>query len=95
MGMMPCLYVRKKKYWQNIIKWARKFVFSAEINCWTDKRLAAKYPETKSPSKCLCSGGFIGKAGYIKKKIEEKLGTESIQKDPFSNQTRYIGANNF
>ena len=64
----------------------KEILFSAEINCWPDIKLAVKYPETKSLFKYLCSGGFIGKAGYIKKKIEEKLETDSIQKYPYSNQ---------
>jgi hypothetical protein len=67
-------------------KTGKEIIFSAEINCWPDINLADRYPKTESPFKYLCSGGYIGKAGYIKKKIEEKLETESIQKYPFSNQ---------
>ena len=63
-----------------------KIIFSAEINCWPDSKLAAKYPKTISPFKYLCSGGFIGKAGYIRMKIEEQLETPSIKEYAFSNQ---------
>lgn len=41
-------------------------VFSAEINCWPDRALEAGYPSPQVRFKYLNSGGFIGKAGFIK-----------------------------
>jgi hypothetical protein len=67
-------------------KTGKELLFSAERNCWPETSLAKKYPEEQSPFKYLCSGGFIGKAGYIKNRIAEKLETNSIIKYAFSNQ---------
>lgn len=41
-------------------------VFSAEINCWPDRGLEAGYPSPQVHFRYLNSGGFIGKAGFIK-----------------------------
>lgn len=41
-------------------------VFSAEINCWPTKNLISCYPKSTHHFKFLNSGGFIGKAGFIK-----------------------------
>lgn len=45
-----------------------ELVFSAEVNCWPDNLLEKDYPniEKEFHFKYLNSGGFIGKAGYIK-----------------------------
>jgi hypothetical protein len=67
-------------------KTGKTLLFSAEQNCWPDPSLSEKYPSQQSPFKYLCSGGFIGNAGYIKGKIAEKLETDSILKYSFSNQ---------
>ncbi len=42
-------------------------VFSAEINCWPYRGFESIYPQSTSHFKYLNSGGFIGKAGYLKK----------------------------
>ncbi len=43
-----------------------QLVFSAEMNCWPDKKLEEGYPQSNTYFKYLNSGGFIGRAGFIK-----------------------------
>ena len=67
-------------------KTQKELLFSAEVNCWPDESLSAEYPMEMSQFKYLCSGGFIGKAGFVKRKIEENLETISTRRYAFSNQ---------
>lgn len=53
-------------------KFKTPIVFAAEKDCWPDKRLINKYPETESPWKFLNSGGFMGKVKHIKQILPEK-----------------------
>jgi len=46
-------------------------VFSAEVNCWPSGSIKNKYPHSTYHFKYLNSGGFIGKAGYIRKLYAE------------------------
>jgi len=46
-------------------------VFSAEINCWPDRALEDGYPSPQAHFRYLNSGGFIGKAGFIRKIYEK------------------------
>jgi len=43
-----------------------QLVFSAEVNCWPDRTMEATYPSSSTHFKYLNSGGFIGRAGFIK-----------------------------
>jgi hypothetical protein len=63
-------------------------IFSAEMTCWPDIALAQKHPNTSSlsPYKYLNSGGFIGKAGYIK----ELMGDIDIDMENFKRSNQYI-----
>jgi hypothetical protein len=67
-------------------KTGKNLLFSAEFTCMPDARLALKYPSVKSPFKYLNSGGFIGKAWYIRRRLEDNLETESTTKFKWSNQ---------
>jgi len=59
-----------KKY-NNISK--NKILFSVEKYCWPDISLEKYYPETKTKSKYLNSGGFIGNAYEILKLIKNNI----------------------
>jgi|GEM_PF-1657282 len=67
-------------------RFGKDLLFSAETTCWPDADLLSAYPETTSPFRYLNSGGFIGKAGFIKSCLDEHLETDSIAKYPWSNQ---------
>lgn len=54
----------------------KELVFSTESACWPDKNLAEQYPDTTSIFRYLNSGGFIGKAGIIKKILKDDLGQD-------------------
>jgi hypothetical protein len=41
-------------------------VFSAEVNCWPDSAMQDTYPAISTHFRYLNSGGFMGKAGFIK-----------------------------
>lgn len=41
-------------------------VFSTEVNCWPDPSIKDNYPPEYPSTRFLNSGGFIGKAGFIK-----------------------------
>lgn len=54
-------------------KAGKELVFSAESACWPDKNLVEEYPHTTSPFRYLNSGGFVGKAGTIKRFLRDDL----------------------
>jgi hypothetical protein len=57
---------------RKFLEFKKDLVFSAETACWPDQSLAAKYPVyDNSPYKYLNSGGFIGKAGFIKELLND------------------------
>lgn len=63
-------------------------VFSAEINCWPDTGFESIYPQTTNHFKYLNSGGFIGKAGYLKKIYQDYPIFNTVYEEPYmwSNQ---------
>jgi hypothetical protein len=71
---------------EKFYKTGKELVFSGEIVCWPNASLASEYPESKSPFRFLNSGGFIGKAGYIRARIMDNLQTPSTLKYYWSNQ---------
>ena len=52
-------------------EFGRALVFTAEKNCWPDKSLSRLYPPSPTQFRFLNCGGFIGKAGLIRKLIEK------------------------
>lgn len=68
------------------LTFGKELIFAAEMVCWPDSDHIEKYPKTHSSFKFLNSGGFIGKAGYIKERIRENLKTKSTTKYAWSNQ---------
>jgi hypothetical protein len=59
-------------------------VFSAEVNCWPSTSFESVYPKTTSPFKYLNSGGFIGKAGYIKKLYQDYPIFSTVYDEPYT-----------
>jgi hypothetical protein len=60
-------------------------LFSAETNCYPDVSLAERCPETRTPYRYLNSGGFIGKAGFIREFLSDNL-MASEENYAYSNQ---------
>lgn len=52
-------------------KAGKELVFSAESGCWPDEGLAQRYPPAATQYRYLNSGGFIGKAGVVKKLLAD------------------------
>lgn len=62
-------------------------VFSTEIGCWPDNKLAKFYEiDKKTPYNYLNSGGFIGKVGLIKEFLDDDLSTY----DEFTWSNQYL-----
>jgi len=59
-------------------------VFSAEINCWPDKKMEPLYPKATTHFKYLNSGGFIGKAGFIKEIYKKYPVFSTVFDSPYS-----------
>jgi hypothetical protein len=72
-------------------KAGKEVVFSAEIGCWPDVSLAEQYPPVQERYKYLNSGGFIGKAGVIRKLLED----DSVGGNEFRFSNQYIWAKRF
>ncbi len=65
----------------------KDLIFSAEMTCWPDVMLAQQHPDlSSSPYKYLNSGGFIGRAGYIK----EMLKDIEVESENFKRSNQYI-----
>lgn len=63
----------------------KPLLFTAEKNCWPDKRLKYLYPHSPTQSRYLNSGGFIGYAGKIHELLKryEHLQFEAHKKRSF------------
>ncbi len=71
---------------QKYYKTGKKLLFSAEIVCWPQVDLADSFPPSGTPFRYLNSGGYIGEAGYIRKKITDNFQSPSTLKYFWSNQ---------
>jgi len=70
----------------------KDLVFSTETACWPDAGLASQYPSTgPSPYKYLNSGGFIGKAGVIRRLLDDN----SFDLQNFTRSNQYIWAKRY
>jgi len=68
-------------------KFGSDLVFSTDLGCWPDKKMAKLFDEDKnSPFIYLNSGGFIGKAGLIK----ELLNNCDFDDENYSYSNQYV-----
>lgn len=63
-----------------------QLIFSAETNCWPDIAFSEKYPRVDSPYRYLNSGGFMGRAGFIKDLLKDK----ELELEKFKRSNQYL-----
>lgn len=68
-----------------------ELIFSAESACWPDKSLAENFPLCDTDYQYLNSGGFIGKAGIIKKLLKDN----DFDIENYVNSNQYIWIKRF
>lgn len=73
-------------------KFGTNLLFSSEMNCWPDYKMANQYPQVNgTPYIYLNSGGFIGKAGFIK----QLLCYNNFESDSFLWSNQYLWAKRY